>query len=132
MLTIDIETLRAWLEDGRPVTVLDVRPAEERAEALYDSLRVLLALPRETLVLPGHTGEPVPFDGIPLTARLSEISESVGILREPRDVFVARLMRRLPPTPPNYQQIIALNERGLWPDGSATTLEAGANRCAIA
>lgn len=32
MTTVDVETLRAWLERGRPVTVLDVRPARERAE----------------------------------------------------------------------------------------------------
>jgi glyoxylase-like metal-dependent hydrolase (beta-lactamase superfamily II)/rhodanese-related sulfurtransferase len=29
---IGVETLRQWLEQGRPVTVLDVRPAEQRAE----------------------------------------------------------------------------------------------------
>jgi hypothetical protein len=32
MRTIDVETLRAWLEEGRPVTVLDIRPMAERAE----------------------------------------------------------------------------------------------------
>lgn len=32
METISVETLRTWLEEGRPVTVLDVRPAAERAE----------------------------------------------------------------------------------------------------
>jgi len=31
-LTIEMETFRQWLEQGRLVTVLDVRPAEERAE----------------------------------------------------------------------------------------------------
>ena len=117
---------------GRPDLHADEAQTRVRAGALYDSLRALLALPSETLVLPGHTGEPVPFDGIPLTARLTQISKSVGILREPREVFIAQLIQRLPPTPPNYQQIVALNEHGLWPDGGATTLEAGANRCAIA
>lgn len=32
MITINVETLRNWLEEGQPVTVLDVRPAAERAE----------------------------------------------------------------------------------------------------
>src|SRR5579859_6557829 len=32
MRTITVETLREWLEEGRPVTMLDVRPAAERAE----------------------------------------------------------------------------------------------------
>ena len=30
--TIDPETLRQWLSDGRAVTVLDIRKAEDRAE----------------------------------------------------------------------------------------------------
>src|SRR5437764_15107089 len=32
MMTIDVETLRRWLEEGRPVTILDVRPTAEWAE----------------------------------------------------------------------------------------------------
>jgi hypothetical protein len=32
MLTIDVETLRTRLEEGRPVTVLDIRPMYERVE----------------------------------------------------------------------------------------------------
>jgi glyoxylase-like metal-dependent hydrolase (beta-lactamase superfamily II) len=31
-ITIDISTLRSWLEDGKPVTILDVRPLQERKE----------------------------------------------------------------------------------------------------
>lgn len=30
--TIDVKTLRTWLEEGRPVTVLDVRTTQDRAE----------------------------------------------------------------------------------------------------
>ena len=32
METIDVETLRAWLEEGVPVTVLDIRPMNEHVE----------------------------------------------------------------------------------------------------
>jgi hypothetical protein len=46
-------------------------------------------------------------------------------------VFVETLLKRLPPTPPNYEQIVTLNEAGLVPDHDVTELEAGANRCAI-
>src|SRR5947208_11914416 len=42
MMTIDVETLRRWLEEGRPVTILDVRPTAERAEwAIPGSLHVV-------------------------------------------------------------------------------------------
>src|SRR5207253_8662672 len=41
MMTIDVETLRRWLEEGRPVTILDVRTTTERAEwAIPGSLHV--------------------------------------------------------------------------------------------
>lgn len=72
MQTISAETLRTWLDEGRPVSILDVRP---------DFVRVLLS--------------------------------------------------RIPATPPNYDQIVMLNERGLLPEVPATELEAGANRCAV-
>lgn len=32
MKTIDVATLRQWLEDDRPITVLDVRPLADRTE----------------------------------------------------------------------------------------------------
>ncbi len=32
MMTISVETLRAWLEEGHPVTLLDVRPPTEYVE----------------------------------------------------------------------------------------------------
>src|ERR1051326_7958513 len=41
MESMDVDTLRTWLEEGRPVTILDVRPAAERAEwAIPGSLHV--------------------------------------------------------------------------------------------
>jgi hypothetical protein len=80
--------------------------------------------------LPGHTNEPVPFDGEPLCARLGLVHDRVGILREDEDAFVEKLMAHLSPTPPNHARIVELNKAGALPEEDPTELEAGANRCA--
>jgi glyoxylase-like metal-dependent hydrolase (beta-lactamase superfamily II)/rhodanese-related sulfurtransferase len=116
---------------GRPDLHADEQETRARSSSLYHSLHKLLVLPSETLVLPGHASQPVPFDGKPIGARLSEIDEHVGILHATRTMFVETLLKLLPPTPPNYERIITLNEAGLVPEGDVTELEAGANRCAI-
>lgn len=116
---------------GRPDLHANAQEARTRAALLYESLHMLLALPAETLVLPGHASQPVPFDGRPIGARLAEIEERVELLHVSRDVFIETLLRRLPPTPPNYERISVLNEAGLFPAQDVTDLEAGANRCAI-
>src|SRR2546421_1674012 len=43
---------------GRPDLEVDEHQARTRASTLYHSLHKLLALPSDTLVLPGHTSEP--------------------------------------------------------------------------
>ncbi len=48
-----------------------------------------------------------------------------------KTISVETLLRLLPPTPPNYERIVRLNEAGMVPEGDITELEAGANRCAI-
>ena len=116
---------------GRPDLHADEQEARARSSLLYHSLHKLLALPSETLVLPGHASQPVPFDGTPIGARLAEIDEQVGLLHATQTVFVETLLKRLPPTPPNYERIVRLNEAGMVPEGDVTELEAGANRCAI-
>jgi glyoxylase-like metal-dependent hydrolase (beta-lactamase superfamily II) len=116
---------------GRPDLHADEQEARARSSLLYHSLHKLLALPSEMLVLPGHASQPMPFDGEPIGARLSEIDEQVGILHTTQTVFVETLLRLLPPSPPNYERITRLNEAGMVPDGDVTELEAGANRCAI-
>jgi glyoxylase-like metal-dependent hydrolase (beta-lactamase superfamily II)/rhodanese-related sulfurtransferase len=116
---------------GRPDLHAGVPEARARSELLYHSLHKLLALPSETLVLPGHVSQPVPFDARPVGARLAEIDEQIDLLHMRRMAFVETLVERLPPTPPNYERITRLNEAGLLPDHDVTELEAGANRCAI-
>src|SRR5216684_7486516 len=76
---------------GRPDLHADEQETRARSSLLYHSLHKLLALPSETLVLPGHTSQPVPFDGEPIGAQLSEIDERVGILHATRTMFVETL-----------------------------------------
>jgi glyoxylase-like metal-dependent hydrolase (beta-lactamase superfamily II)/rhodanese-related sulfurtransferase len=116
---------------GRPDLEADEQQARLRASALYHSLHTLLALPSDTLVLPGHTSSPVTFDGIPIAATLAEIDEEVGMIHATREQFIEQIMMRIPPTPPNYHQIVTFNEMGVMPESGVTDLEAGANRCAI-
>ena len=116
---------------GRPDLEATPDQARHRAHLLHASLQRLVALPLDTVVLPAHTSEPVPFDGRPISATLGEVRERTPLLRETDVAFVSQLLARIPPTPPNHHRIVALNEAGTLPDDS-TELEAGANRCAVA
>jgi glyoxylase-like metal-dependent hydrolase (beta-lactamase superfamily II)/rhodanese-related sulfurtransferase len=117
---------------GRPDLHADPEGARRKAHALYTSLQNLLALPPETLVLPGHTSAPVAFDGTPIVATLAEVQRATPLLATDERTFVTTLLGRIPPTPPNHALIIALNEQGASLPADPTELEAGANRCAIA
>jgi glyoxylase-like metal-dependent hydrolase (beta-lactamase superfamily II) len=115
---------------GRPD--LDATPegSREKARELYSSLQRLLALGPDTLVLPGHTSEPIAFDGEPLGAPISKVRKSVSVLREHEDAFVEIIAGRVAPTPSNFERIVELNRAGEAPEDDPTELEAGANRCA--
>jgi glyoxylase-like metal-dependent hydrolase (beta-lactamase superfamily II) len=104
---------------------------EARARALFRSLQKLASLEGSLWVLPGHTAEPVAFDGVLLTATVAEVRGRINEWLRSEDEFVARIMQRIPPAPPNYVRITELNEAGEWPDGDPADLEAGANRCAV-
>jgi glyoxylase-like metal-dependent hydrolase (beta-lactamase superfamily II)/rhodanese-related sulfurtransferase len=116
---------------GRPD--LEAAPDETRVRArlLHGSLRRLLEFPGDTLILPCHTSAPVAFDGRPLAAELREVRERTELLHADEATFVATILARIPPAPPNHHRIVALNEAGALPD-DPTELEAGANRCAVA
>ena len=117
---------------GRPD--LDASPEETRTRAylLYESLQRLLTLSPDTLVLPGHTSTPPAFDGRPLVSSLGDVRASIARLQLPASAFVEEILARIPPTPPNHKQIVAINEDGTSVPADPTTLEAGANRCAVA
>jgi glyoxylase-like metal-dependent hydrolase (beta-lactamase superfamily II) len=115
---------------GRPDLAATPEGSREKTRDLYRSLQRLLALGPGTLVLPGHTSKPVAFDGEPICAPLSEVHESVQVLREDEDAFVAEIAGRVAPTPSNFERIIELNRAGVSSEGDPTELEGGANRCA--
>jgi glyoxylase-like metal-dependent hydrolase (beta-lactamase superfamily II) len=115
---------------GRPDLDATAEGSRERARELYRSLRRLLGLGPGTLVLPGHTAEPVAFDGEPICAPMSEVRKSVRVLREGEEAFVQIIAERVAPPPSNFESIVELNRAGEVPEGDPTELEAGANRCA--
>ena len=116
---------------GRPDLHATRDETRKRARVLYRSLQRLLELPADTLVLPGHSSEPPAFDRKPIAARLGQVSTKIAGWLRSEDDFLAAILDRIPPTPPNYLRIVELNEAGTMPEGDASELEAGANRCAV-
>jgi glyoxylase-like metal-dependent hydrolase (beta-lactamase superfamily II)/rhodanese-related sulfurtransferase len=116
---------------GRPDLGAAPEETREKARSLHASLHRLLKMDPETLVLPGHTGSPVPFDGEPVADTLADVREGVPLLRESEEAFVERIARSAPPPPENHARIVAFNRTGELPEDDATELEAGANRCAV-
>jgi glyoxylase-like metal-dependent hydrolase (beta-lactamase superfamily II) len=116
---------------GRPDLKANRDETEVRARALHGSLRALMTLPAHILILPGHTSQPIAFDGTAFAGTLAQVRERVELLSAPEETFVAWVLGHIPPTPPNYEHIVELNEAGILPEGDPTELEAGANRCAI-
>ncbi len=116
---------------GRPDLHATTEETRSHAQLLHHSLHHhLLLLPARTLVLPGHTNTPTPFDKIPLTATLGDLWNKVELLRLSESEFVETLVARIPPVPPNHERIIELNEAGNLIE-NPIELEAGANNCAV-
>lgn len=108
----------------------DREQARRHARLLHRSLSRLVALDDDVTVLPAHTSEPVAFDGEPVAAALVTVRERVAVTEQDEDEFVRQLVGGIPATPPNYERIVSLNERGELPEEELVELEAGANRCA--
>jgi glyoxylase-like metal-dependent hydrolase (beta-lactamase superfamily II) len=108
----------------------DETQVRRHAGRLHASLSRLAELDPGVRVLPAHTSEPVAFDGEPVAAPLASVRSRVDELDLGEEDFVERLARATPPTPPNYERIVELNEAGAWPGDALLELEAGANRCA--
>lgn len=116
---------------GRPDLKADAAETRLRAGLLRQSLGKLLALPDAVVVLPGHSSQPVAFDGRPVITTIGTLREQMTWLRLPEEEFAQTLIDRIPPTPPNYQAISDWNKTGDFSGIDPTDLEAGANRCAV-
>jgi glyoxylase-like metal-dependent hydrolase (beta-lactamase superfamily II)/rhodanese-related sulfurtransferase len=116
---------------GRPDLHADPAAARVRAAALFASLNRLRTLPARIVVLPGHASEPIAFDGRPVDATLGDVDQWLRGWLTSEEAFTDRVTAHLPPTPPNFARIVALNESGEAPPVDPTELEAGANRCAV-
>ena len=66
----------------------------------------------EIIILPCHTGQPVPFKPVPLASSLESSAEKVPALCYDEEQFIVWILERLPANPPNNDKIVELNERG--------------------
>ena len=82
---------------GRPDLEASAGESRTRADALYRSLRRLLALADDVTVLPGHTNWPVDFDHQPCHAALGEVRSRVGLLGPRRRSSSGRSWGESPP-----------------------------------
>lgn len=116
---------------GRP----DLKSSEEetrnKAALLHASLKRMLTLPANVMVLPAHTNKPVAFDGKIIATTVGDAKNNIPLLTSNEDKFVDYLLQRIPPTPANYLTIVEKNIAGDFTHAEAAELEAGANRCAI-
>lgn len=109
----------------------DREKARRHARLLHRSLSRLLALDDGVTVLPAHTSDPVAFDGEPVAAPLADVRGRIDAAAQDEEGFVRELVDGIPATPPNYERIVSLNERGVLPQDELADLEAGGNRCAV-
>ncbi len=116
---------------GRPDLKASHEEVVEKAKKLYHSLQLLLRFPANTLVLPAHTSHAIPFDHKLVGEPLSRVSEKINVMQLHERQFVDDVLKRIPPTPPNYQTIASLNKTGSHAGYEPANLEAGGNHCAI-
>jgi glyoxylase-like metal-dependent hydrolase (beta-lactamase superfamily II) len=118
---------------GRPDLEKGDAGAEEGANMLYDSLHnKVLKIDDGVLVCPGHTSDPIAFDGVPLVAKLGDIKPEIDLLDVNKDQFVQSILENLGQKPPNFQRVLSVNEgRASLGFLDPLELEAGPNRCAV-
>jgi glyoxylase-like metal-dependent hydrolase (beta-lactamase superfamily II)/rhodanese-related sulfurtransferase len=123
---------------GRPDLEKGDAGAAKGAELLFNSLHQrLLPLPDAVQIFPAHYSGAIKFNTEPLSARLGDLRGKINLLQADQASFVKTVVASLPPKPPNYDMIIAINEGKTAFDFSGAgmmspaDLEAGPNRCAV-
>lgn len=116
---------------GRPDLKADPEESRAKAGLLYQSLRRLLLLPDNVLILPAHINKPVNFDGAVISTTIGEAKKSISLLQNNENDFVDQLLQKIPDTPANYLSIVEKNVTGNFSEIDSVDLEAGANRCAV-
>lgn len=102
----------------------------------HRSLKRLLDLPGETIILPGHFSSPAEADERGVYARtlaeLLESNEGLRMVQQDEADFVAYLLASLPRFPEQYIDIKRVNAGLMHPDeDTASELELGPNICAL-
>jgi glyoxylase-like metal-dependent hydrolase (beta-lactamase superfamily II)/rhodanese-related sulfurtransferase len=117
---------------GRPDLKADAAEGIEKAKALYRSLKQLLSLNADMVVLPAHTSNTIAFDGKLIGDTIKTVRSRVNLVQLSEPEFVEYTASKLPPTPPNYLTIAGINRTGTYDGQVLADLEAGGNHCAIA
>jgi glyoxylase-like metal-dependent hydrolase (beta-lactamase superfamily II)/rhodanese-related sulfurtransferase len=116
---------------GRPDLKADPEESRVKAGLLYHSLKKLLSVPENILILPAHTNKPVDFDSALISTTIGEARENISLLNSNENDFINTLLAKIPATPANYLSIVEKNLTGNFSEFDSADLEAGANRCAI-
>ena len=108
--------------------------AESFAHNLYRSLHErVLTLSDDIVVFPAHYGAGVEVrSGVFVAKPLGDLRSTLPPLALSEDQFVAWAVANVKDRPPNYRHIVQINAGRESIDESATQLELGPNRCAVA
>lgn len=116
---------------GRPDLKANKEESVRKASALFESLKMLTSLAKNTQVLPAHISESINVGQPMIAAPLHQLTQSIETLTLTKDKFIESVLEKLPASPPNYLAIAEINRSGIIGDYHIADLEAGANRCAI-